>query len=68
MLRTKFNNKRIATDEMRANEPKFNDPEILICLNCPLPQCVKGFECARFKDERNKLRRKGYGKRNKKKD
>ena len=66
MLQVKLCNKKIATDEIIDSAPKIDDPEILICLNCSLPECVKGYNCARFTEERKRIRREGNGKRSKK--
>ena len=38
------------------------DEEVLICLNCPLPECKNTYQCKRFKEERSRIRREMYGK------
>lgn len=48
--------------------PKTDNEEILICLNCPLPECKDTFECKRFLQERQKLRSAKNGKINQEKN
>ena len=64
MLKVKPCRERTGYESERRIIPE--DEEVLICLNCPLPECKNTYQCKRFNEECSRIRRELHGKKNSK--